>query len=176
MVLQAIIYKNGRLQILDQQKLPHVQVYENLSSAQDGWHAIKNMQVRGAPAIAIVAILALAVEIQNIATDGHLSSVAGEVSLYLQEKLNYLVTSRPTAVNLSDAAEKLKKVVEEAASKSEATGNEIKDAYANAAELMLEKDVQDNLAIGKLGAEWITQHSKAFGEGPLSVLTHCNTG
>ena len=176
MVLQAITYNEGQLRILHQQKLPHIQEYESISSAKNAWHAIKSMQVRGAPAIAIVAVLALAVELQDIAADGHLSGVAEEVSLYIQEKLDYLVTSRPTAVNLSDAAEKMKKIVREAASDPEATGNDIKNAYANAAERMLKKDVRDNVAIGKAGADWIVQQSKHLNKDPISVLTHCNTG
>lgn len=52
MVLQAIKYKRGKLEILDQLKLPYEEVYLDILSPQDAWAAIKNMQVRGAPAIA----------------------------------------------------------------------------------------------------------------------------
>ena len=176
MVLQAIIYKDYQLKILNQLKLPHAQEYEDISSAKDAWHAIRSMQVRGAPAIAIVAMLALAVELKNIAADGHLSQTAEEVSLYVQEKLDYLLRSRPTAVNLSDAASKMKKVAEEAAEKSGASGDHVKEAFIKAAERMLEDDVRDNLAIGKNGADFILHRSHQLGKSPISILTHCNTG
>ena len=84
-----------------------------------------------------------------------------------------LVTSRPTAVNLADAARKLKKVVETAASANGNNGAAVAKAYCDAAAQMLIDDVSDNQGIGKHGAEWI---SRAAGGGPVSVLTHCNTG
>ena len=176
MVLQAIIYRDNKLKILNQLKLPHAQEYEDISTAKDAWHAIKSMQVRGAPAIAIVAVLALAVELKNISADGHLSQIAEEVSLYVQEKLDYLVTSRPTAVNLSDAASKMMKVMNKAAQNPGANGDHVKDAFLRAAEQMLEDDVRDNLAIGKNGADYILRQSRQLNKDPVSVLTHCNTG
>ena len=173
MVFQAIKYQRGQLDILDQLRLPHVEVYDHVYSARDAWHAIKEMRTRGAPAIAIVAALGLAVELETLATKNELSSVAEEVQVFIQEKLEYLISSRPTAVNLADAARKLEQTVVSAAKSPQATGNSVKDAYVKAAEKMLVDDVSDNEAIGKHGAEWITRHSSG---GPVSVLTHCNTG
>jgi methylthioribose-1-phosphate isomerase len=127
------------------------------------------MRTRGAPAIAIVAALALAVELQNNKT----SDIAEEVKVFVIEKLKYLVTSRPTAVNLADAAGKLEKIVTNAAAKEGSDGAAVSKAYCDAAAQMLVDDVSDNEAIGKHGAEWIV--SKAGG-GQVSVVTHCNTG
>lgn len=169
MVLEAIRYKPGSLQILNQLKLPHQEEYDEIRLAEDGWHAIKDMRTRGAPAIAIVAALALAVELANNKT----SDKAEEVAAFIFEKLDYLVTSRPTAVNLADAAGKLKKIVETAAKASSSDGAAVSKAYCDAAAQMLIADVADNEGIGKYGAEWI---SKAAGGGQVSVLTHCNTG
>jgi len=169
MVLEAIRYKPGSLQILNQLKLPHQEEYDEVRSAEDGWHAIKEMRTRGAPAIAIVAALSLAVELQNNKT----SDNADEVAAFIVEKLDYLVTSRPTAVNLADAARKLKKIVESAAKGNESTGSSVQEAYCDAAAQMLISDVSDNQGIGKYGAEWIV---KSAGGGQVSVLTHCNTG
>lgn len=176
MVLQAIKYQRGSLQILDQLRLPHEEVYDEVHSAQDAWHAIKEMRTRGAPAIAIVAALGLAVELETIATENELSSVAEEVKIFIDEKLNYLVTSRPTAVNLADAARKLKKTVDTAATAQGASGVSVKDAYIQAAEKMLVDDVSDNENIGKHGAEWVVKNTEAGKSGPVSVITHCNTG
>jgi methylthioribose-1-phosphate isomerase len=172
MVLQAIKYARGQLEILDQLKLPHAEEYDHIFSSTDAWHAIKEMRTRGAPAIAIVAALALAVELTNM----KLSSVAEEVKVFVTEKLDYLVTSRPTAVNLADAAGKLRKVTEEAAAKEGASGDAVRDAYVTAAEKMLVDDVSDNESIGRHGAEWVVKNTEAGKKGPVSMMTHCNTG
>ncbi|RMY97632.1 hypothetical protein D0862_07975 [Hortaea werneckii] len=169
MVLQAVRYKPGSLEILNQLKLPHQEEYDAVKSAEDGWHAIKEMRTRGAPAIAIVAALSLAVELQNTT----LSDKAEEVAALVVEKLDYLVTSRPTAVNLADAARKLKKIVESAAGAEQSSGDSVAKAYCDAAAQMLISDVSDNEGIGKYGAEWI---EKQAGGGKVSVVTHCNTG
>ena len=169
MVLEAIRFKSGSLQILNQLKLPHQEEYDDVQNAEDGWHAIKEMRTRGAPAIAIVAALSLEVELQNNKT----SDKAEEVGAFIIEKLDYLVTSRPTAVNLADAARKLKKVVESAANANGNDGAAVSKAYCDAAAQMLIDDVSDNEGIGKHGAEWISK--SAYG-GQVSVVTHCNTG
>ena len=169
MVLEAIRYKKGGLQILNQLKLPHQVEYDDIRNAEDGWHAIKEMRTRGAPAIAIVAALSLAVELQNTQT----SDKAEEVAVFIIEKLEYLVTSRPTAVNLADAARKLRKIVESAAGAKDSSGASVSKRYCDAAAQMLIDDVSDNKEIGKYGAEWIT---RSAGGAPVSVLTHCNTG
>ena len=168
-MLEAIRYYDGRLHILNQLKLPHQEEYDEIKSAEDGWHAIKDMRTRGAPAIAIVAALSLAVELQH----NEASSNAEELEVFILEKLKYLVTSRPTAVNLADAARKLKKIVESAARADGANGSTVSKAYCDAAAQMLVADVSDNEGIGKYGAEWIV---KEAGGGQVSVLTHCNTG
>ncbi|KAF2657366.1 Methylthioribose-1-phosphate isomerase [Lophiostoma macrostomum CBS 122681] len=172
MVLQAIKYSRGRLEILDQLKLPHQEEYDHVYSSTDAWHAIKDMRTRGAPAIAIVAALGLAVELVNM----KLSPAAEDVTVFVLEKLDYLVTSRPTAVNLADAARKLKKTTESAAAKANADGESVREAYVSAAEKMLVDDVNDNENIGRHGAEWVIQKTEAGKKGPVSMLTHCNTG
>lgn len=171
MVLQAIRYDptGGHLHILNQLKLPHQEEYDQIRSAEDGWHAIKEMRTRGAPAIAIVAALSLAVELQSNPT----SDKAVEVCAFIVEKLDYLVTSRPTAVNLADAARKLKKIVGTAVKADGSDGGAVTKAYCDAAAQMLVADVSDNQGIGSYGAEWIVKQARG---GQVSVLTHCNTG
>ncbi|EXB38978.1 Methylthioribose-1-phosphate isomerase [Morus notabilis] len=169
--LQAICYKRGSLRLLDQRKLPLETAYLDIRDSTDGWHAIKDMVVRGAPAIAIAAALSLAVEVSNL--DPFDGSISDAVS-YLIMKLDYLVSSRPTAVNLSDAATKLKEVI----SKASDTASEAKNifqAFIDAAEIMLEDDVASNKAIGSYGADFLYRHADD-GSKKFSVLTHCNTG
>ena len=173
MVLQAIKYERGKLEILDQLRLPHEEIYVPIQNPQDGWNAIKVMQVRGAPAIAIVAVLSLAVSL--IREDAHLHDIptANAISL----SLKFLVTSRPTAVNLLDAAKKLERVAYDAQAKSKSDSSTVIEAYARAAEQMLDDDVRDNENIGRHGADWIQNHyQKLSSNQRTSVITHCNTG
>nr|GLL40083.1 methylthioribose-1-phosphate isomerase [Ipomoea trifida] len=168
--LQAICYKRGSLQLLDQRKLPLQTIYLDIKNAKDGWDAIKEMVVRGAPAIAIAAALSLAVEASNLE---NFNGTAQDAVSFLSQKLEYLVSSRPTAVNLSDAATKLNEVIKKEAS----TASEAKtvfEAYIMAAEIMLEDDVASNKAIGSHGASHL--QNQLVDSKKISILTHCNTG
>ncbi|XP_020581616.1 methylthioribose-1-phosphate isomerase isoform X1 [Phalaenopsis equestris] len=167
--LQSICYERGLLRLLDQRKLPLETVYLDILNAADGWNAIRDMVVRGAPAIAISAALSLAVEIFNL----DFSGTSLEAASFLVKKLDYLVSSRPTAVNLSDAATKLQNLV----LKTVETTDEAKlvfQTYITAAERMLIDDVNTNKAIGFHGANDIQSNLK--GSKTVSILTHCNTG
>lgn len=168
--LQSIRYSRGRLQLLDQRKLPHDSVYIDIQDSTAGWHAIHDMVVRGAPAIAISAALSLAVEVANL---GPVDWSVNDAISFLQKRLEFLVSSRPTAVNLSDAATKLNDVVLKATndmSKPET----IFQAYIEAAEVMLIDDINSNKAIGSNGAKFILSQTQKCHN--LHVLTHCNTG
>lgn len=176
MTLQAIKYADGNLSIIDQLQLPYVEKFIPIRTAEDGWHAIKEMRVRGAPAIAIVAVLALASELEGLVKGEKLSGVAEEVRVFIVEKLHYLVTSRPTAVNLGDAARKLETLVTERADVNGSTGQDIAATFIQAAEEFLKKDLEDNQNIGKNGAQWIIAHALGPNNHRASILTHCNTG
>lgn len=172
MTLEAIQYDGYTLAILDQLRLPHVVDFVPIRNSQEGWQAIKEMKVRGAPAIAIVAILALAVELRTLLTAGSLPSTSDEIQSFITERLRYLVTSRPTAVNLSEAAGKFEQQIAEYA--KQGLGSEsIADAYFKDAQKMLEDDLNDNKNIGAHGAKWIIAHASG---DKVNVLTHCNTG
>lgn len=198
MVLQAILYDSApepsttgsTLKILDQLALPHRTTYIDIADCEDAHAAIKQMKVRGAPAIAIVAALALAVEVRQRYRNRSVEEAkaaagaerSGEYVEYIKSRLAYLMTSRPTAVNLGDAVRKLSKVVDNAATASPVTDISIMLAYIQAAEQMLIDDVSDNKAIGDYGAKWIMERTPAGSRrvadktSDLKVLTHCNTG
>jgi methylthioribose-1-phosphate isomerase len=187
MVLQAIKYlpagasSAASLEILDQLALPHRSTYLPITSCEDAWDAIKQMKVRGAPAIAIVAALSLAVEFSRQGTRRNQGMTPQAVGKFIWERLEYLKSSRPTAVNLGDAVGKLKAIADKAESTDGAVGDTVVVAYIEAAEKMLIDDVKDNEAIGKYGARWIREHTEAGkrrdqSEGELKVMTHCNTG
>ncbi|KAB8070704.1 Methylthioribose-1-phosphate isomerase [Aspergillus leporis] len=176
MTLQAIQYSDGKLAIIDQLQLPHIEKYIPIRTSEEGWHAIKEMRVRGAPAIAIVAALALASELATLIACNKLSSNAEDARTFITEKLHYLVSSRPTAVNLSDAAGKLEAIVAESVAKSGSTGPSVATAFIQAAEAMLVKDVEDNKRIGEYGAIWVSENALSEKDSKATVLTHCNTG
>ncbi|KAG0050969.1 S-methyl-5-thioribose-1-phosphate isomerase [Gryganskiella cystojenkinii] len=171
--LQAIRYQRGSLEIIDQLLLPHETLYIPITTLQLGHDAIKTMKVRGAPAIAIVAALSLAVVLVDAQVSSRLTSAQHAVAFIL-ESLEYLKTSRPTAVNLFDAAHKLAKGVTEEGAKPGVSGQDIVNKYLELSEKMLEDDVKDNMNIGRFGAEFILQVWK--GGEDLRVITHCNTG
>ena len=175
-MLEAIKYGDGSLAILDQLQLPYKEDYTPLRTTEDAWLAIREMRVRGAPAIAIVAALSLASELSMLITESRLPASAEEVNDLVTQKLRYLVTSRPTAVNLSDASNKLRALVAEHSKDPAATGSSTAAAYIQAAEAMLAKDLEDNKNIGHNGAKWIIANAVAAGSSRATILTHCNTG
>lgn len=168
--LQSICYKRGSLQLLDQRMLPLETMYLDIKDSTDGWSAIRDMVVRGAPAIAIAAALSLAVEVFNL---GDYNGTSDDAAALLRKKLEYLVSSRPTAVNLSDAVTKLQDVITKAVATS-SDARSVFQAYIEAAEIMLKDDVVSNKAIGSYGSEFLRGQLK--GSHGLSILTHCNTG
>ncbi|KAL1959257.1 hypothetical protein VTO42DRAFT_2444 [Malbranchea cinnamomea] len=175
-MLQSIRWIDRKLEVLDQLLLPYVESYIPVRNAEDGWRVIKQMNVRGAPAIAIVAMLSLATDLSDQITANTLPADSQIVANYIAEKLGYLVTSRPTAVNLFEAAGRLKGLVE-AELKKGLEGKKIAEAFIGAAEDLMIQDVMDNRRLGANGEKWILENTRYGKEGRrVSVLTHCNTG
>jgi methylthioribose-1-phosphate isomerase len=168
--LQAVKYSRGKLEVLDQLRLPHEFHYDPVTNRSEAFDSIASMRVRGAPAIAIVASLGLAVELHN---DGIAADSVDETVAKIDEALDYLLKSRPTAVDLSNAIQQLKATIRGA---DLAQKDDIINAFINQAERIFEKDLQTNLAIGDAGTKWLEQQVGASTDKPISVLTHCNTG
>ncbi|KAE8746043.1 hypothetical protein FOCC_FOCC007166 [Frankliniella occidentalis] len=172
MTLQAIKYELGKLEILDQLLLPRESLYVRVSRVKDGWEVIHNMQVRGAPAIAIVGCLSLAVELQGMVYDDK-----SRLRQDIEGKLNYLCSARPTAVNMKIAAEELTAETNKLFSdESVIDAEDMKKRIIKSIESMLEKDISDNRAIGGHGAQALLSHVKSVSNSKVRVLTHCNTG
>lgn len=167
--LQAVRYSRGKLEVLDQLRLPHEFHYDDVSTRQEAFDSIATMRVRGAPAIAIVASLGLAVELFNGPVAGN---TAQEVIHHIDEALDYLKQSRPTAVDLTNAIHQLKTHIRSVGDDKEA----IVEAFIAEAEKIFERDLETNLAIGDHGAEWLKAQVGATPENTVSVVTHCNTG
>jgi S-methyl-5-thioribose-1-phosphate isomerase len=140
------------------------------------------MRIRGAPLIAIVAVLGLAVDLtSNPTTISELDDAAAaecveNVTNYIYDKMAYLTTSRPTAVNLFNAMEELKQIIVDnvPASSSSQYTPAIVNAIVTHAQFMLERDVSDNKAIGAHGADdLLSRHTHPEG---VRLVTICNTG
>lgn len=188
-VLESLRYSRGSLQVLDQLKLPHEKEYVDVPDAEAAWGVVKSMQVRGAPLIAVVSALGLAAEVESRRSSNGTSAgddakrrkigeSASEAAAWLRERMAYLRTSRPTAVNLSNAMEELEKVVAAAEAAAGGAPGPVYEAYTSAAERMLAEDVAANRAIGEAGADAVLAAMGRNGrEGKgARVLTICNTG
>jgi 5-methylthioribose kinase len=178
MVLEAIRYSRGSLQLLEQRLLPLQTEWIEIKSVEDGWNAIRDMTVRGAPAIADAAALSLAVELV-LAGNGSQFASASDAVQQINSKLDYLATSRPTAVNLFEAVRRLSTVASTAAAETNASGSSVTEAVVSSAEAMLKEDVEANKQMGKHGAAALIAAAQYRGratDGKLRVLTHCNTG
>lgn len=168
MSLEAIKFNNGKLEILDQLKLPFITEYIFIENIKDGWLAINQMKVRGAPAIAITGVLSVCVELIKASF-----STINEIKKFTCESLDYLVTARPTAVNMADAAKKLKDYCDQLETKLNSV-IEYKENLIQKMSSMLKEDISTNKAIGDYGAKHILEHAK--NKSNLKILTHCNTG
>ncbi|XP_075231127.1 methylthioribose-1-phosphate isomerase [Lycorma delicatula] len=180
MTLEAIKYHNGKLQILDQLLLPTKLQYLAIEGVEDGWKAINTMQVRGAPAIAIVGSLSLAVELLK---DNFTSKKV--LRQEIEGKLNYLISARPTAVNMKTAAQSLIALANKLDADPSADVDSMRSRFVAVIEQMLDDDINDNKSIGHYGAiSIINQSLLSDGDSPnnngnsdkITVLTHCNTG
>lgn len=177
-MLEAIDYQRGRLRLLDQRKLPHETIWIDICDTKDGWTAIRNMTVRGAPAIAIAGMLSLAVELVTGGQGMQFESVEA-AELFIEERLEYLETSRPTAVNLFIAVKQLKELVKREVGKSDACPTTLVTSVVMAAEDLMAEDISSNKVMGGYGADAMLAAAQARGRGQgdkIRVLTHCNTG
>lgn len=156
----AIIWSNNQLQLLDQRILPVRCEYLHYQDPFDVADAIRNMVVRGAPAIGITAAYGMVLAAQQINTSP--ASVAAWC-LALSPAREALANSRPTAVNLFWALERCDRVIEEYGN-----GGKLLQALTALAVQIHAEDLQINQRIGDFGASLIPADS--------IVYTHCNAG
>lgn len=147
--------------MVDQTKFPDKYEYVDIKTGQEMFDAIKTMIVRGAPAIGIAGAQGVTLYAQELASK-HLTF--GEFKKQLLEKADYLVSSRPTAVNLFWAVEKQKEIIKKSNASIEEIINELK---INGKKIELE-DIEINKKIGDYGAMVVPKGA--------TILTHCNAG
>ena len=151
---------DGHLSLIDQTLLPTELKRIDCRDVETVWEAIKMLRVRGAPAIGIAAAYGVCIGLQTVA-DGSPEQFQSR----LAEVADYLATSRPTAVNLFWALDRMRARGQEVGTLPVA---EQADALLAEAKLIHEDDRKICHAIGKHGAELL-------GDG-ASALTHCNAG
>ncbi|XP_032533193.1 methylthioribose-1-phosphate isomerase isoform X3 [Chiroxiphia lanceolata] len=129
------------------------------------------MEVRGAPAIALVGCLSLAVE---LAGGSGPTEDLGALEEFVGQRLGVLLGARPTAVNMAREAQRLRAFVRTRVETPGVTPQQLRESIIEYIEGLLEKDRGDNRSIGEHGARHILQGVP--GGGPVTLLTHCNTG
>nr|WP_102050123.1 S-methyl-5-thioribose-1-phosphate isomerase [Pygmaiobacter massiliensis] len=152
--------------IIDQTLLPGTIRRIELRSKEEIWEAIKQLKVRGAPAIGVAAAYGIALLASRINADSY--ERFHEEFHALKE---YLASSRPTAVNLFWALNRMEDTVKASHSKSVA---EIKEILFAEAEAIREEDVQISRNIGEIGFGLLQQLKQEGKE--IGILTHCNAG
>lgn len=159
MSVEPVKWREGRLYIIDQTLLPGEYVEIPLDTVEAVWEAVKKLRVRGAPAIGIAAAFGVVVATKNSPSTGIDS--ARDVC---NRAADYLATSRPTAVNLFWALERMKRV----ASGHNGDMHSFVERLEREAVDICEEDKRRCREIGEYGSDLIHD-----GDG---VLTHCNAG
>jgi methylthioribose-1-phosphate isomerase len=155
---QAIVWQGGNLLLLDQRYLPQRADYLALTSASEVADAIRQMVVRGAPAIGITAAYGVVLAVQE-----GFRQAGAEWKMALSGDLESLRQSRPTAVNLFWALERMTALIERLPTAEDPSPRVLAEAKA-----IHQEDIDANRHLGQLGAALI--------ESPTCVITHCNAG
>jgi len=171
-MLQPIKYTRGDLTLLDQTLLPKEFKWVDIKTVEDGWEAINSMRVRGAPAIAISGILCVAVVNYNQAASLK-SKTPSDVCESICSQLDHLRSSRPTAVNLFNAIDRIQAELKKLLSNGKSS-EELLDYLVNEAERMYHDDIAGNKKMGEFGRDRLL--CGASNKEKINVLTHCNTG
>ncbi|MBI5748879.1 MAG: S-methyl-5-thioribose-1-phosphate isomerase [Nitrospinae bacterium] len=159
-MFKTVEYKDGKVRLIDQTRLPLEEVYVECDNYQDVARAIKIMQVRGAPAIGVTAAMGVALGAKSIVTKDFAEFYKEFVKI-----CDHLSGTRPTAVNLFWAIERMKLVANKNKGKPVES---IKDVLEKEAVKIREEDIFINKAMGNYGQELI--------ENGDTILTHCNAG
>ena len=156
--MKPIEWLGNKLKIIDQTKLPETTAFVELSDYHEVTAAIREMKVRGAPAIGIAAAYGIALGAQNIKTESKDRFIS-----QLGQILQAFSAARPTAANLFRTIDRMKKI----ASTTDDTPG-IKQALIDEAKRIHSEEEAATERLSQLGAELI--------EDGFTILTHCNTG
>ncbi len=156
--IRPIVWDGVRLHLLDQTRLPAEESTAVVTRYEDAVEAIRGMQVRGAPAIGVTAAYAMAIAARDLAQGSAL-----DFRSLLENAANHIRASRPTAVNLGWAVDRMLRVAASVESPSS-----VAERLRTEAEEIQREDEEINRRMGQFGSELMPDGG--------SVLTHCNTG
>ena len=154
------------VRMIDQTRLPGEEVYVTCRTYEEVADAIRNMVIRGAPAIGVAAAMGVALGLQHSA-----ARTEAELREDFERVATAISKTRPTAVNLFWAVKRMRAVFEEALAGGGAENEKLRRAQASLveeAQRVLTEDIAINEAMGRHGAELL--------KSSMTVLTHCNAG
>jgi len=160
MPVETIAWKNGSIRYIDQTLLPHRVKFVDCDDVRKLWRAIRRLEVRGAPAIGIAGALGVALCAMNSK-----AKTSGVLIKELKSVRKYLASSRPTAVNLFWALERMGRVAEKNSSLSV---SDLKRVILNEALEIIKEDKASCRSMARHGAKLINSGD--------TILTHCNAG
>jgi methylthioribose-1-phosphate isomerase len=161
-MLPTIEWKDDAVVMIDQRKLPGAEVYVKCQTAPQVAKAITTMVIRGAPAIGVAAAMGLALGVKQSKATG-----TQKLATEFYKLCELMAATRPTAVNLFWAIDRLKRVFSEAATGG-ASVEQIKARLEQEAHAIHDEDVASCRAMGAHGAAVVPQTAR--------ILTHCNAG
>lgn len=160
MSFETIAWRDGQVVMLNQLVLPHSVEYVTYNTYQEVADAIRTMVIRGAPAIGIAAAMGIALGASELKADDYPSFCKGMEDVY-----HSMANTRPTAVNLFWAINRMKALI---ASLEDASLQTIRETLIQEANDILAEDIEINRRIGEWGARFVKDGD--------TILTHCNAG
>src|SRR5437870_4839860 len=161
-MLPTIEWKDDAVVMIDQRKLPASEIYISCKTAQEVARAIKTMVVRGAPAIGVAAAMGIALGMRKSKATG-----TKQFTTEFQKTCDLMAATRPTAVNLFWAIDRMKRAFAEAAQAGYSV-DELKVRLDDEAKRIHDEDVASCRTMGAHGAALVPESAK--------ILTHCNAG
>ena len=161
-MIKTVEWTREGVRMIDQRLLPAEEKYLTLRSCEEVAEAIRQMVVRGAPAIGVSAAMGLALGAQQ-----SVGTSVADLEYDFKYMCDVMSQTRPTAVNLFWAIERMRAAFAKARAESEDV-EEVKQTLVNEALAVFKEDLEANRALGRFGAELIADGA--------TVLTHCNAG
>jgi methylthioribose-1-phosphate isomerase len=161
-MLPTIAREDDVVVMIDQRKLPAQEIYMRCKTAAEVAKAIKTMVIRGAPAIGVAAAMGIALGMRKSTATG-----TQKFATEFYKTCEMMAATRPTAVNLFWAIDRMKRSFADGAKAGESV-DQLKDRLDREADLIHDEDVASCRAMGAFGAEVVPNDAR--------ILTHCNAG
>ncbi len=161
-MLPTIAWADNDVVMVDQRKLPGQEVYVHCRTAKEVARAITTMVIRGAPAIGVAAGMGIALGMRRSKATG-----TRQFTVEFNQTCDLMAGTRPTAVNLFRAIDRMKRAFGEGALAGESV-DDLKASLTREADAIHDEDVAACKAMGQFGAEVVPAHAR--------ILTHCNAG